>query len=224
MKAGQTSISFTNKYKDMFLISPRKQLLWYLHVKWPLSKRPNIGFQDQLSLNAGQKYWKMLQREHSAILSAFIKLPFFIKIFVLSIFEWLFYTGFTVTLQLQILRTSLLLLMLLSVDTMKYDDSFECPHNNNFCEAGLVSISIFATCSGNFCHLLITFANSLNPDQDRQNIGPDLATKGLTLNLITFLKEFIEKIILMKTNTCKITQHAKSYWSDYHYFVNRSKG
>ena len=38
----------------------------------------------------------MLQREHSAILSTFIKLPFVIKIFVLSIFEWLFYTGFTV--------------------------------------------------------------------------------------------------------------------------------
>ena len=37
----------------------------------------------------------MLQGEHSAILSAFIKLPFVIKIFVLSIFEWVFYTGFT---------------------------------------------------------------------------------------------------------------------------------
>ena len=36
------------------------------------------------------------QREHSAILSTFIKLPFFIKIFVFSIFEWPFYTGFTV--------------------------------------------------------------------------------------------------------------------------------
>ena len=30
------------------------------------------------------------------MLSTFIKLPFIIKIFVLSIFEWLFYTGFTV--------------------------------------------------------------------------------------------------------------------------------
>ena len=40
----------------------------------------------------------MLQREHSAILSTFIKLPFVIKIFVLSIFEWPFYTGFTVSL------------------------------------------------------------------------------------------------------------------------------
>ena len=28
-------------------------------VKRPLSKRPKIGFQDQLSLNAGQKYCRM---------------------------------------------------------------------------------------------------------------------------------------------------------------------
>ena len=60
-------------------------------LKWP-----KIGFQDQLSLNEGQKYCRMLQWEHSAILSTFIKLPFVIKIFVLSIFEWPFYTGFTV--------------------------------------------------------------------------------------------------------------------------------
>ena len=61
-------------------------------VKPPLSKRPKIGFQDQLLLNAGQKYCRML----SAILATFIKLPVVIKIFVLSIFEWPFYTGFTV--------------------------------------------------------------------------------------------------------------------------------
>ena len=41
-------------------------------------------------------YCKMLQGEHSAILLTFIMLPFVIKIFVLSIFEWPFYTGFTV--------------------------------------------------------------------------------------------------------------------------------
>ena len=34
--------------------------------------------------------------EHSAILSIFIKLQFVIKIFVMSILEWPFYTGFTV--------------------------------------------------------------------------------------------------------------------------------
>ena len=38
----------------------------------------------------------MLQGEHSAILSTFIKLAFVIKIFVLSIFEWPLKTGFTV--------------------------------------------------------------------------------------------------------------------------------
>ena len=64
-------------------------------VKHPLTKRPKIVFQDQLSLNAGQMYCRMLQWEFSAILLTFIKLPFVIKIFVLSIFEWLFYTGFT---------------------------------------------------------------------------------------------------------------------------------
>ena len=37
----------------------------------------------------------MLQGEHSAILLTFIKLSFVIKIFILPIFEWLFYTGFT---------------------------------------------------------------------------------------------------------------------------------
>ena len=55
-------------------------------VKRKLSKRQKIGFQDQLLLNAGQKYCRMLQGEHFAILSTFIKLPFVIKIFVLSIF------------------------------------------------------------------------------------------------------------------------------------------
>ena len=58
-------------------------------------KKTENGFQDQLSLNAGQKYCRMLQGEHSAILSTFIKLPFVMKIFILSIFEWPFYTGFT---------------------------------------------------------------------------------------------------------------------------------
>ena len=65
-------------------------------IKRQLSKRPKIGFQGQLSLNAGQKYCRMLRGEHSAILSTFIKLSFVIKIFVLSIFEWPFHTGFTV--------------------------------------------------------------------------------------------------------------------------------
>ena len=50
-------------------------------VKRPLSKRQKYGFQDQLSLNTGQKYCRMLPLEHSAILSTFIKLPVVIKTF-----------------------------------------------------------------------------------------------------------------------------------------------
>ena len=61
------------------------------------SKRTQkIGFKDRLSLNAGQKYCRMLQGEHSAILLTFIKLPLSIKTFVLYIFEWPLKTGFTV--------------------------------------------------------------------------------------------------------------------------------
>ena len=57
---------------------------------------PKFQIKSLVSLNAGQKYCRMLQGEHSAIPLTLIKLPFVIKIFVLSIFEWSFYTGFTV--------------------------------------------------------------------------------------------------------------------------------
>ena len=59
-------------------------------------KKTKMGFQDQLSLNAGKKYCRMLQEEHPAILLTFIKPPFVIKTFVLSIFEWPLKTGFAV--------------------------------------------------------------------------------------------------------------------------------
>ena len=45
-------------------------------------RRLKIGFQDPILLNAGQKYCRMLPLD----LSTFIKLPFVIKSFVLSIF------------------------------------------------------------------------------------------------------------------------------------------
>ena len=54
-------------------------------------KETENWFSRPILLNAGLKYCRMLQGEHSAILSTFIKLKFVIKIFVLSIFEWLFY-------------------------------------------------------------------------------------------------------------------------------------
>ena len=87
---------------------PHNHMFVYTTVKPVLSchsKSPNIGFQDCLSLFAGQKYCRMLQGEHSAILSTlehsailltFIKLLFVFKTFVLSIFEWPLKTDFTV--------------------------------------------------------------------------------------------------------------------------------
>ena len=44
------------------------------------------------------------------------------------------------------------------------------------------------TPSGDFCSLLITFANSLNPDQKRQNVGPDVDPS----TLLEFLEELFE--------------------------------
>ena len=69
-------------------------------LKRPLKKGPKFAL-DRSSLNACQKYCRMLLEsilqylEHSTILSTFIKLQFVIKTFVLSIFEWPFRTGFT---------------------------------------------------------------------------------------------------------------------------------
>ena len=51
-------------------------------VLMPLKNNTKTSFQYRLSLNGGQKYCRMLQGEHSAILSTFIKLPFPIKTFV----------------------------------------------------------------------------------------------------------------------------------------------
>ena len=65
-------------------------------LKRPLKNKTKIGFQDRLSLNVGQKYCRMLQGEHSAILATYIKLPLVIKIFVSSIFEWLLKPWFTI--------------------------------------------------------------------------------------------------------------------------------
>ena len=59
-------------------------------------KNTKIGFEYQLSLNAGQKYCRMLQGEHSAILLTCIKLSFSITTLVLSFFKWRPKTDFTV--------------------------------------------------------------------------------------------------------------------------------
>ena len=83
LKTCSIPIDYKINFKLIFKLNHSKTC-----VKRPLSKRPKIGFQDQSSVNAGQKYCR--------ILLTFIKLPFVMKTFVLSIFEWPFYTGFTV--------------------------------------------------------------------------------------------------------------------------------
>ena len=54
------------------------------------------------------------------------------------------------------------------------------------------------------CHLLITFSNSLDPVQARQNIRPDLVD-----TLMIFLKEFFEKIDVEKIS--RRQKHMKNY-------------
>ena len=46
---------------------------------------------------------------------------------------------------------------------------------------GVVKVKNSFPASGDFCRLLIIFANSLDPDQARQNVGPDLDPNCLTL-------------------------------------------
>ena len=52
--------------------------------------------------------------------------------------------------------------------------------------------------SGDFCRLLITFANSLDPDQARQNVGPDLDPYCLTFMAFLKGKQFKKRVILNK--------------------------
>ena len=59
--------------------------------------------------------------------------------------------------------------------------------------------------------LLKTFANSLDPDQNQQNVGPHLDPNCLTL--MVFLKGFFEKVYFEKKSaednkSMKNTQHA----------------
>ena len=76
----------------------------------------------------------MLQGEHSAILSTFIKLLFVIKIFVLSIFEWPFKTGFAVLLKVPAMGTMRVLSMhrLLKIIPLLFDFAISSGHLLHF--------------------------------------------------------------------------------------------
>ena len=51
------------------------------------------------------------------------------------------------------------------------------------CPQSLIQLAqniLFQAIYIDFCRLLITFANNLDPEQDRQNVDPDLDPNGLT--------------------------------------------
>ena len=95
---GNTSFQKMITHETLLLKSDTFSISTYSKtcLKRPLKKSTKTGFQYWLSLNVGQKYCRILQGEHSVILSTLIKLPFSIDIFVLSIFEWPLTTCFTV--------------------------------------------------------------------------------------------------------------------------------
>ena len=45
----------------------------------------------------------------------------------------------------------------------------------------ILTVSVLTLCLSNCCRLLINFANSLDPDQARQNVGPDQDPNCFTL-------------------------------------------
>ena len=100
-KSKYGSIENANKFTDGRAVVAifYKVILQHMYsrtcLKRLLIKKTKIGFQYRLSLNAGQKYCRMLQGEHSAIRSTFIKLPFSIKTFFVY-FKWPLKTGFTI--------------------------------------------------------------------------------------------------------------------------------
>ena len=62
------------------------------------------------------------------------------------------------------------------------------------------------TANGEFCCLLKTFANSLDADQARKNVGPNLVPSCLTLMIL--LKAFSD--FFKKNSRQKTKKHAKS--------------
>ena len=79
----------SSRYTTHYLYNNSKTCL-----KQPLKKKNKNGFQDRFLLNASQniaEFWSILQYFRPSL-----RYHFVVKTFGLSIFEWPFYTGFTV--------------------------------------------------------------------------------------------------------------------------------
>ena len=68
---------------------------------------------------------------------------------------------------------------------------------------------------GDFCWLLISFAKSLDPDQARQNVGPDLDPNCLTLGLKKSSIQSVKYGTTIKCEGLKIQKLIKM-----HFFAN----
>ena len=93
---GRKSPEFLN---DMYIVFHFLNFIFdysKTHLKRPLKKKTKNWFSRPIIAECRSKVLQNALMEHSAILSTFIKLPFVFKTFVLSFFEWLFKTGFTV--------------------------------------------------------------------------------------------------------------------------------
>ena len=69
------------------------------YLKRPPKKKTKNWFSRPIIAYCRSKVLQNAPSKHSAILLTFIKLPFVFKTFILSIFEWLLKTGFTVSLK-----------------------------------------------------------------------------------------------------------------------------
>ena len=59
------------------------------------------------------------------------------------------------------------------------------------------------------CHQLVTFANSLEPDQAQHFVGPNLDPNCLTLYSDGILEEIFQKKLIWKKNQQTTIKHAK---------------
>ena len=66
-----------------------------------------------------------------------------------------------------------------------------------------IHLTLYIPTSGNLV-LLITFTNSLDPDQAQQNVEPNLGL--ICLTLMVFLKKFFPQKFLKNPQTAKIAK------------------
>ena len=90
--------------------------------------------------------------------------------------------------------------LFLKTSTTRTKQQHQKPNNCLKCFLLLLCSFNSFPASGDFCCLLITFADSLSPDQAQQNVGPDLDPNCLTLWWYSW-EIFFEKVNFEKKST-----------------------